>query len=589
MMTKQGAWVSALLLVSLIGCGDDGGGDGPLPDGSIDPASVTYHADIVPLIQRECLTCHVEGGIGPFRLDSYDAVVEQSSAVISAVDSGYMPPWQPSRDCGEFVGERGLSPEERATFVAWNAGGLREGDPADAPPPPEDRIIEFTPTHTAAIGDGGYTADVTRPDDYRCFVLDVPVEETQYLTGSWVEPGQQEIVHHVLVYAVPPEDAAAVDEANGADGTTGYTCFGGPVPSGSSEGTLGGGVPPTQLGAWVPGQLPNILPEGRGVAIEAGSRIVMQVHYNTLETSPGPDETEFQMVLTTDEPEILVETKPMPILDIEIPAMMSNVNHTRVFRNWQDTPVTITTLSAHMHLLGTQFSARWQPAIGEAGEEMCLLDIPEWDFQWQQGYRRPQDSPVVLQPGEGIEVSCTYDNSAVNQPVVNGVQVDPVDVSWGEGTLDEMCILYISREVPLADRITPVDTCGALADCRTECGDSIDCLYSCDAVNTRDRECQNCATGELVSCVQDLNEADLAPGGPGFDPAHCGLEWQGLGDCLRNCIINVNILDGNLGTCLSTECTTQYDRMVTCTDTLIASGECDSYVTTCDASLGSGS
>ncbi|MBO6939682.1 MAG: hypothetical protein JJ863_32225 [Deltaproteobacteria bacterium] len=562
--------MSALLLVSSLGCGDDdGGGDGPLPDGSIDPSDVTYHADIVPLIQRECLTCHVEGGIGPFRLDSYDAVVDQSASVISAVNSGYMPPWQPNRDCGEFVGERGLSAEERATFVAWNAGGLQEGDPADAPPPPEDELVDFTPTHVAAIGDGGYTADVTRPDDYRCFVLDAPVDETRYLTGSWVEPGQKEIVHHVLVYAVPPEDAGAVDAANGADGTIGYTCFGGPTPDSET------GVPPTQLGAWVPGQLPNILPEGRGVRIEAGSRIVMQVHYNTLEVSPGPDETEFQMVLTTDEPEILIETKPMPILDLEIEAGESDVTHTRVFRNWQDTPVTITTLSAHMHLLGTQFSARWQPAIGGTGEEMCLLEIPEWDFQWQQGYRRPQDSPVVLQPGEGIEVSCTYDNSAVNQPVVNGVQVPPSDVTWGEGTLDEMCILYISREVPFAERVAPVDTCAALDDCRTECGDSLDCVYACDALNTRDRECQNCATTQLVSCVTDTTT--------------CGLQWLGVGDCLRNCIVNVNILDGNLASCLSTECGSQYDAMITCTDEMLAAGTCDEYVSECSVGLGSGS
>ncbi len=568
-MTKHGVFVCGLL-VALAGCGDDGGGgDAPRPDGSIDPADVTYYADIAPLVQRECLTCHVEGGIGPFALDSYAAVEEQASSVISAVVSGYMPPWQPSRDCGEFVNERGLSAAERDLFVAWNAGGLQEGDPADAPPPLEDEIVDFTPTHSAAIGDGGYTADVTRPDDYRCFVLDVPITETQYLTGSWVVPDQQEIVHHVLVYAVPPEDAAAVDEANGADGTIGYTCFGGPTPG------AGTGVPPTQLGAWVPGQLPNLLPDGRAVRIEAGSRIVMQVHYNTLETSPGPDQTEFQMILGPEQPEVLVETKPMPILDLEIPAGESNVNHTRVFRNWTGAPMTITSLAAHMHLLGTEFSAHWTPAIGEGGDQMCLLDIPAWDFQWQQGYRRPQDSPVVLQPGEGIEVSCTYDNSAVNQPVVNGMQQMPSDVAWGEGTLDEMCILYISREVPFTERVPPVDTCAALGDCRTECGDSLDCIYACEALNTRDRECQNCTTTQTVECVRDTTT--------------CGLEWLGVGDCLRGCIINVNILDGNLSDCLSTECGTQYDAMVSCTDDLLASGACDSFVSTCDPSLGSGS
>lgn len=574
MMPKGGvgrlAGVPRVLVLVLVGCGDDS---------SVDPDAPTYYADVAPLIERECLKCHVEGGIGPFPLDSYEAVTEQIESVVSAVTTGYMPPWLPSRDCGEIVGERGLSPEERQVFVAWNGGGLQLGDPADAPPPPDDQTIEFTPTHTAAIGDGGYTADVTRPDDYRCFVLDVPTEETTYVEGSWVKPDQQAIVHHVLVYAVPPEDAAAVDAANGADGTVGYTCFGGPTPDAATA------VPPPQLGAWVPGSLPSVAREGRGVRIEAGSRIVMQVHYNTLEVSPGPDQTEVQLILDSEAPEILIETKPMPILDLEIPAGMSDVNHTRVFRNWNDEPMTITSLSAHMHLLGTQFSAHWTPAIGESGEPMCLLEIPRWDFQWQQGYARPVDDPVVLQPGEGIEVSCTYDNSVVNQPVVNGMQVDPRDVTWGEGTLDEMCILYISREVPFAARVVQSDTCGELTDCRAECGQSLDCLYRCEAVNLRDRECQNCATSEVVQCVSELNEADLA--GEGYDPTHCGLEWRSLGDCLRSCIVNVNIFGGNFGTCLTTECGSTYDAMVTCTDALLASGECDSHVGACDPSLGS--
>jgi len=562
-MTKQGVWASLGLLL-FVGCGDDGG--------TVDPDAPTYHADISPLIQRECLGCHVEGGIGPFALDSYEAVSENAASVVSSVTSGYMPPWLPGQDCGEFAHERSLTPEERQVFVAWNAGGLREGDPADAPPPIEDEVIDFTPTHVASIGEGGYVADVTSPDDYRCFVLDVPVEETRYLTGSWVEPGQDDIVHHVLVYAVPPEQAAAVDAANGADGDLGYTCFGGPLP-GIGEDT-GSGLPPTQLGAWVPGQTPSLLPEGRGIRIEAGSRVVMQVHYNTLETVPEPDETEFQMLLSADEPDVLVETDPLPILDLEIPAMQSDVNHTRIFRNWTGSPMTITSLSAHMHLLGTEFSAHWVPAVGETAEQMCLLDIDAWDFQWQQAYGRPTGSPVVVQPGEGIEVSCTYDNSTTNQPVVNGVQIDPRDVAWGDGTLDEMCILYISREVPFAERIPPVDTCGALGDCRTECGDSLECVYACDAVNARDRECQNCATGQIVECVRESTT--------------CGLEWLQVGDCVTDCIVNVNILGGNLDSCLETTCGTQYAAMVSCTDDLLASGACDDYVSTCDASLGSG-
>ena len=573
-MTFQRLIAGGLLVVLSAGCGDDDSGVDPNGDSGVDPNGDsgepiprTYYADIVPLVQRECLTCHVEGGIGPFRLDSYEAVVDQAPAVVGAVTSGYMPPWMPSRDCGEIVGERGLSDEERQVFVDWNAGGLAMGDPADAPPPPEERDLTLTPTDAATIGGGGYVPDVDRPDDYRCFLLDMPIEETSYLTASQVVPDRKEMVHHVLVYAVPPGSVADAEAADAADATEGYTCFGGPLPD--SE----GGVPPTQLGAWVPGSFPDVMPEGRGIRIEAGSRIVMQVHYNTLEAEAVADQTEFQAVLQVEPPAILVETLPLPILRLDIPAGERNVVESGVFRNWTDEPMTITSLSPHMHLLGTVFSARFMPAAGSPDESQCLLEIPRWDFQWQQGYRRPVDSPVVLQPGEGIEVSCTYDNSATNQPIVNGAQVEPRDVTWGEGTLDEMCILYIRREAAFeAPPVTVLDGCTAesVDACRAECGDGLACLYACDAL-TANRECQNCATSQTVECVRATSE--------------CGLEWLTLGDCLYQCTINVNLLDGDLDLCLQSECGGMYDAMLACTDAMLAAGTCDSYLSTCGEGL----
>ena len=48
----------------------------------------------------------------------------------------------------------------------------------------------------------------------------------------------------------------------------------------------------TQIGAWVPGFVARPLPSEAAMRIEAGSRLVMQVHYNTL---AGPGEPDFAM------------------------------------------------------------------------------------------------------------------------------------------------------------------------------------------------------------------------------------------------------------------------------------------------------
>ena len=45
-----------------------------------------------------------------------------------------------------------------------------------------------------------------------------------------------------------------------------------------------------------------------------------------------------------------------------------------------------------------------------------------------------------LEAGDRVEMTCVWDNSPENQPVVGGVKQTPRDVTWGEGTLDEMCL-----------------------------------------------------------------------------------------------------------------------------------------------------
>ena len=88
----------------------------------------------------------------------------------------------------------------------------------------------------------------------------------------------------------------------------------------------------------------------------------------------------------------------------------------------------------HMHLLGTRISTL---LIGGP----VLVDIPRWDFHWQQAFSFKE--PVRIKPDDVLSIECTYDNSATNQPVVNGQQQAPREVTWGEGTNDEMCLSYL--------------------------------------------------------------------------------------------------------------------------------------------------
>ena len=79
----------------------------------------------------------------------------------------------------------------------------------------------------------------------------------------------------------------------------------------------------------------------------------------------------------------------------------------------------------------------------------CLIDVPRWDFHWQQSYWLASPMPIAA---SGVDydtfvLTCTYDNSERSQPTINGVRQAPRDVTWGENSSDEMCLnfFYVAR------------------------------------------------------------------------------------------------------------------------------------------------
>jgi hypothetical protein len=42
-----------------------------------------------------------------------------------------------------------------------------------------------------------------------------------------------------------------------------------------------------------------------------------------------------------------------------------------------------------------------------------------------------------------VHVSCKFDNSTADQPVIGTKQPTPRYVLWGEGTTDEMCLVML--------------------------------------------------------------------------------------------------------------------------------------------------
>ena len=313
----------------------------------------------------------------------------------------------------------------------------------------------------------------TGTDDYRCFLLDPRLAEKVFLTGTSVRPGNPDVVHHVILFSVPPDkvdDAQSLDD--GAPGE-GWTCFGG---SGLRDDDFGLNSAPW-LGAWAPGGSESMSAPGFGKPLAPGSRIVMQVHYNLLagaaaDTSstvlryrPGTARvTPLETMLLPAPVEMPCRAKYAdgPLCDRD--ASMADViqrfggagntnnalyllcggepkpsNTTSCDRQIAE-PTTIRGVAGHMHLLGRSITIEVNPGTPEA---RTVLDIPVWDFDNQAS--KPI-RPVHVDFGDVVRVTCKHVQWLRDLlPSFEGVP--DKYVVWGEGTTDEMClgILTVTR------------------------------------------------------------------------------------------------------------------------------------------------
>ena len=413
--------------------------------------AVTYQRDVRPIVESRCMDCHAPGGVAPldmtFDASWTDGRPPWAEAAAAAVADGSMPPWQAASDCHPIADVRDVTDDERALFAAWASGGFEAGAAADFQPPapiehPMDaRGATFGEPDFVLGGEAPYTPNTDKPDDYRCIVTDLDPLEDLWIRGAEIELDKSEIVHHLIAYVFSPNQAAGVDAQDAADPGPGYTCWGNP--------------PADPLMTWAPGQRAEFLPEGMGRYIERGSRVVLQVHYNTLGRSEIPaDATKLRLWMTPGNavPENLLTSIAFPDMNLYIPAGDPKVverSELSVSDYFGPLPIQLPVLGvmAHMHQLGSAISLDVKQG---RQAKACVLDIPEWDFAWQQTYYFPEDDPLMVDGDTTFHMACTYDNSAANQQVVNGEQLEPRDVTWGDSTLDEMCLTYLMTSIPTA-------------------------------------------------------------------------------------------------------------------------------------------
>jgi hypothetical protein len=285
-----------------------------------------------------------------------------------------------------------------------------------------------------------------RPDEYRCFLIDWPATKTttQYVTGFQVVPGERRMVHHVVAFLAGPGRIPFFEQLDAADPAPGYPCFGGP-----------GGRVDGDIGSWVPGSHGMNFPDGTGIPVVPGSKVILQVHYNTAAVEPSADQTALQLSLADKvdrEAYNIFWTDPAwqaGAMEIEAgaPDVAYSFSADPTFLAdlffpgspiVRDRPFDVYAAGVHMHTRGE--SGRLEIARPD-GSKSCLLSVTNWDFHWGGDYFLTEARRFF--PGDKLTLSCHFNNSVAHQPLVDGVQAPPRTLNWGDGFDAEMCLGHL--------------------------------------------------------------------------------------------------------------------------------------------------
>jgi hypothetical protein len=215
---------------------------------------------VQPIMQRNCLPCHFNGGPAPFEFTNYQDVFRKAKTIADVVVSGYMPPWLPDTAYSHFDGERYLTTAEKDLILDWIAKGKKEGKQVKRNAELQTQTVNFT--EDLLVPAGKLDVDTNVTDLYRFLVFANPLKKDTTISGIRFNPGNSKIVHHAWVFA----------------DTVGFSLNGVETNTVSEFSDLG--FPFTDvLTGYLPGSNSTLFPEGTGKRLFAGSNIVVQVHY----------------------------------------------------------------------------------------------------------------------------------------------------------------------------------------------------------------------------------------------------------------------------------------------------------------------
>jgi hypothetical protein len=395
-------------------------------------SGVTFHKDVLPILQKNCQNCHRPGQIAPMSLLTYSNARPWARAIKTRVAAREMPPWHADPQYGiEYATDRSLKPAEIDTLVKWVDEGAVEGNPKDAPPPvawpadgwviKPDMVVRGPSFEVPAHP----TSDVI---EWTTIIVPSGFMKDTWVTSVEIKPSDLQVTHHMCIGFVPhrddvqyytpvwadkPRDEEGVEKRENqqfppagrgrAGNPAGRAVGGGPQQLSSAAG--GGFL------CYIPGnQVFDYRPFKAGALIPAGYDITFAQHY----TPSGKKTVDFPQVGFT-----ISDTPPqkrwvsgsagMAGRDFAIPPNDPNYASPPGELEF-GTDAELVMLMPHMHLRGKDMT---YTVISPDGRQQIVLSVPKYDFNWQQQY--VLKNPILVTAGTKLHVQAHYNNSASNK------------------------------------------------------------------------------------------------------------------------------------------------------------------------------
>ena len=255
-MRRHTGWVlglTAVVLVALLG--------GSTRGHTAIASRFTYNEHLFPVFQRQCGSCHVEGGVAPMSLLTYQDAFPWTQSIREEVLGLRMPPWKAEDGFGDFSNGHVLPAAEMDMILEWSGGGYPEGPRDRTPTPqiPSDNWTLGTPTVELTLPEP-FEFDASTSETVRYFVMPTALGGDRWVTAVDVVPGARAVVRHVSIYIDNVGQARAADQADAGPGFA--TGFDGEQP----------------IAVWWPGQSVVKL-DAVGYALPDGADIVARVLY----------------------------------------------------------------------------------------------------------------------------------------------------------------------------------------------------------------------------------------------------------------------------------------------------------------------